>query len=399
MVTAQESGDYVSWRGPSGLANYGQQKLPVRWGDANSIAWQIGLPGRGGSTPLVVNDHVYVTSSDGAYNLLTRLATDGHIEWTRTLGAAVESKHAKATAANSSPVSDGEQIYAYFKSGQLTCLDLDGTVRWDVNLQSQYAENTLWWDLGTSPVLTQNAVIVAVIQSGPSFLLALDKKDGRELWRTDRQMNVNNESNQSYTTPCVYTHEGQQYILTLGADHVTLHAADDGRELWRIGGFNPNNEQYVRSISSPIIAGDYAICPYDRGTTLTAFRLGDDPASKPEQAWKLTDLGSDVPTPTADANHVYVLGDKGLVSSINIEDGSLVWQEALPKHRRNFSSSPVLAGGNIYCTREDGTTFVVSTDGKLIAENSLEGAETVSTLVPFGQLLLQRSYDRVIAIK
>ncbi len=111
---------------------------------------------------------------------------------------------------------------------------------------------------GTSPVLTEDAIVIAVMQSGPSYLVALDKSTGKELWKTDRQFNVNNESNQAYTTPAVATFGGQTVLLTLGADHLTAHNTAESFCFLLV--VNPGNHQYFRSIASPVVVGDVVIC-------------------------------------------------------------------------------------------------------------------------------------------
>ncbi len=185
-----------------------------------------------------------------------------------------------------------------------------------MNLQEKYGEDTLWWDLGTSPVLTEDAIVIAVMQSGPSYLVALDKTTGKELWKTDRQFNVNNESNQAYTTPAVVSHKGKTVLLTLGADHLTAHSTD-GKLLFAIGGFNPENHQYFRSIASPVVVEDLVVCPYARGETLTAIRIGDGIKEEDRIAWKRDDLGTDVPTPAVANGKIYVLGDKGTLAVLD----------------------------------------------------------------------------------
>ena len=395
---AQSGGDFISWRGPSGTGNFGDAALPREWSDGQQVRWRTELPGRGASSPIVVGDQIFVTSSDEQNNVLSCLDTSGKVLWTKRFGEAAQAKNQKATAANSSPVSDGKHVYAYFKSGELVCCGLDGSLKWSINVQDRYAENTLWWDLGTSPVLTDDSVIVAVVQSGPSFVLSLDKSNGSEQWRTDRMLNANEESNQAYTTPAVYRDGDRTLVLTLGADHLTAHDADTGKEVFRVGGFNPTNHQYYRSIASPVVVGDLAICPYARGETLTAIRLGKDIPEGERVAWRREDLGTDVPTPAVLGDRLFVCGDKGRVACLSAKDGETIWEQQLPKHRRVYSSSPVVGGGLLYCTREDATTFVLDVEsGEVVAENKVEG-ETVATPLPDDGRLYIRTYDALVCV-
>jgi outer membrane protein assembly factor BamB len=257
-------------------------------------------------------------------------------------------------------VTDGQSVFAYFKSGDLAAFDLAGKELWSKNLQTEFGEDTLWWDLGTSPVLTKSAVVVACMHSGPSYLASFDKATGKEQWKQDRNLGAPSEAAQSYTTPIVHEENGKQTIYVLGADHVTAHSAETGKELWRVGGLNPQGEQYFRSIASPVISDGILVAPYARGNTLTAIRLGGKgDVTKTHVAWTKTGLGADVPTPAAAAGRVYLCTDKGRVVCLDIATGNEIWSGDLERNRKGYSASPILAGGHIYLTREDGKTFVL----------------------------------------
>lgn len=395
----QASPGWPNWRGPFGNGVASAGKYPTSWSTKEHVAWSVELPGRGASTPVVSDQQVYVTCVSDTANLLQAYDLAGKLKWQSEIGTPRKGKHAKATGSNSSPITDGKLIYAYFKSGDLACVTTAGKTVWQVNLQEKYGEDTLWWDLGTSPVLTENAIVIAVMQSGPSYLLALDRQTGKELWQTKREMSAPEEANQSYSTPVVAKLDSQEVLLTLGADHLTCHAAADGKLLWQQGGFNPSQGRFMRSIASPVLAGDLIICPYTRGGTLTALRTNAK-SEGDRIAWHRSDLGSDVPTPTISENRLYVVGDKGTLWCLDPTSGKTIWEEQLPKSRLAYSSSPVIAGGHIYITREDATTFVVKDAAKfeLVATNALE-SNTVSTPVPAADRIFLRTYDKLFCFQ
>lgn len=396
---APEASAWPSWRGPFGNGVAAEGKYPTEWTADEHIAWQVELSGRGASTPVIAGDRLFVTSADETTNLLQAFDLDGKRVWRVEIGKARAGKHEKATGSNSSPITDGQFVYAYFKSGDVACCTTDGQIVWQKNLQSEYGEDTLWWDLGTSPVLTEQAVVIAVMQSGPSYLLALDRKSGKQLWQAKRELPAPNEANQSYSTPIVTHIDGQEVLLTLGADHLTCHAASDGKLLWKLGGFNPDAQQYFRSIASPVLAGELVICPYARGNSLTAVKL--HAASEDDRvAWERTDLGSDVPTPTVSGERLYVVGDRGKLSCLKAASGETIWEDQLPKSRHAFSSSPIVAGGHVYVTREDATTFVVKDGDKfeLVATNSVPG-RTVATPALANSSVFLRTYDHLYCIR
>ena len=241
-------------------------------------------------------------------------------------------------------------------------------------------------------------MIVAVQQDGPSFLVALDKLTGKQAWQQDRTFDVAKESDQSYTTPVLTSRNGQQQVIVLGADHVTAHAVSDGAEVWRVGNLNPGNEAFFRSIASPVIVGDMLIAPYARGNTLTGIRLGGQgDVSEPHVAWTRDGDSSDVPTPANLGGKVLVCTDKGKVLCIDPRQGDELWSLQLPKSRHAFSSSPIVAGQHIYCTREDGTTFVLDSQGGLVSTNELDELIVATPVFASGHVLI-RTREHLVCI-
>ncbi len=338
---------WPNWRGPNGDGKADSGSFPTAWkiGEAQSesLLWQTQLPGRGASTPAVWDDHIFVTSSTKDENWLIALDWNGKELWRTEMGVPRDGKHRNGTGSNPSPVTDGKYVAAYFKSGDIGCTDTSGKVLWQHNLQKEMAEDTLWWDLGTSPVMTDNAVVVTVMQTGPSFLVAFDKATGKVLWKQDRNLDAPKEAAQSYCTPTLMNDKNGKRILVLGADHLTAHNAETGELLWKVGGFNPTSHEFFRSISSPVLAGDLILCPYARGASLTAVRLGDDVPEDKRIAWKREDLGADVPTPTVVDKRAYILADDGKVTCIDIETGKDVWTDTCHAIEPSTHSSPVYA--------------------------------------------------------
>ncbi len=405
---------WPQWRGAAQNGVAVGERFPLRWSDESGVKWKTELPGSGGSTPVVQGNTAYLTAGVGGKNMLLAInADDGALKWQTAIGNDRGNKHRKGGGSNPSAVTDGDSIFAYFRSGDLACVDTEGNIRWKTNLQDRYGEDTLWWDLGSSPLMTESAVVVAVMQSGPSYLVAFDKKSGDELWKTDRMLGAPEEAAQSYSTPVAVDIKGRDAIAVMGADHLTVHDASDGRELGKLGGFNPTAEKFFRSISSPVAEGNLIVCPYARGATLTAVRIdqlidgkGDDAI-----AWFRDDLGSDVPTPAARQGRVYVVGDgkrdkKGLISCLDIETGKTLWSLALPAPRASvsYSSSPLVAGNHLYVTQENATTYVIGPlsepEPAVVAVNEIADDElyTVASPVPLGDTLLIRSRHNLYRI-
>ena len=221
-------------------------------------------------------------------------------------------KHKKAgSGSNPSPTKDGERIYVYYKSGTVAALDFSGKVVWKHNLQKMFGEDTLWWDLGTSPVLAAGKVVIAVMQEGNSFLVAFDAKTGKQVWKQSRDFQCPEESDQSYTTPQVIRDGNKELLVTWGADHLTAHDAKSGKLVWTCGGFNPENKAYWRVIASPTVTNGIALVPYGRGKTVAAIKLeGSGDITKSARLWEKTGWGSDVPTPIGHNGRFLLLTDR-----------------------------------------------------------------------------------------
>jgi outer membrane protein assembly factor BamB len=383
--------DWPTWRGPGGNGVSDGKGFPTKWSEDSNIVWKLKLPGPGASTPIVHGDQIFVTSPDGDQNAIVCLDRKGTKVWSTKIGKTRDGKHKKATPCNSSPVTDGEFVFGYFKSGDLACLDMNGKVQWEVNVQKLYGEDTLWWDLGTSPVLTAENIVIACMQSDNSYVAALNKKTGKESWQQTRNLGAPVEAQHSYSTPIVINDGTKETIYILGGDHVTAHNAADGKELWRVGGLNPTNHQYFRSIASPVVSDGYLLAPYARGGSLTGIRLGGKgDVTSSHVAWTNEGTSADVPTPAAIDNKAYVCTDKGKVFCLDVKTGETVWSTELPKHRSGFSASPILADGKIYLTRENGTTYVLDAKtSKLLATNVLEGFTVATPVLVDGQILLR----------
>ena len=380
------AGDWPNWRGPGYNGVASGTGYPTEWSATKNVAWKVQLPGKGSSTPVVWGQHIFLTSGSGADGKNTLLAfnRDGKELWRVLIGSERAGKSKKASGSNPSCVTDGEHVFAYFKSGDLACVDFKGKIVWQTNLQAKYGEDTLWWDLGTSPVLTKAHCVVTVMQTGPSYLAAFEKATGKVAWKEDRNLGAPEEAAQSYSTPVVLNDKGKETLVVLGADHVTAHDAANGKELWRVGGLNPTGHKYFRSIASAVVHNGIVVAPYARTETVTAIKLGGNgDVTASHVAWTMKGNGSDVPTPAAADGKVYVLNDRGVLSCLEIATGKEIWSGQAEKNRGNFSSSPTLADGKIYITREDGKTFVLAQgdEFKVLAANELDETQTVATPV------------------
>jgi outer membrane protein assembly factor BamB len=344
-------------------------KYPVKLNDEAQWAWRVALPGKGCSTPIVWGDHIVLTAPVEGKDALLAFDWNGRKRWQVVLGREKPGKHRNGSGSNSSAVTDGTAFFAFFKSKTLAAVDFKGKVLWQKDLSS-YGRDSLYWDFGTSPVLTQKHVVMALMREGNSWLLAFDKRTGELAWKAARNYKTPRECDHSYATPLVTKQGGREALLVWGAERLTAHDAAT------------------------------AVVPYGRGSKLAGIKLngkGDVTAS--HRAWE-TGASSFVPTPAAHDGRVYTVRDRGEVLCTNPKTGETIWKGQFPKNRASYYSSPSIGDGKIYSAREDGTVFVAQIDGgfKLLSENDM-GERIIASPVPVNSMLLLRGEKHLFCIK
>lgn len=376
-ASAALSTDWPRWRGPADLGSQPNGAFPSDL-NPDKATWKTALPGKGCSTPIVWKHRLYLTAPVDGRDAALAFDLDGKPLWQTPLGPETPGKHRNGSGSNPSPVTDGQSVFVSFKSGNLAALEFDGRVRWQTNLVDAYGKDTLYWDHGTSPVLTDTAVIITRMHQGESWLAAFDKTTGALRWKVARNFKTPTEGDHAYTTPLLIQHQGKDAILVWGAQNVTVHNPDNGQTLWWCGDFNPQSKAYWPAVASPIIVNDIAVVPYgrsDRGEPrLHGIRLGGSgDVTATHRAWLRQDTGTFVPTPAALGHRVLLLRDRGEVEVIDPATGQTHWKDAFPKASSNFYASPLVAGGRLYAAREDGKIFVADvTQGfQLLSEQDL----------------------------
>lgn len=388
------------WRGPADSGSASVADCPVEFDRDNGHLWKVKLPGIGCSTPVVWGDHILLTSTQDGVDLALAYDWSGELLWKTEVGDGIPGKHRNGSGSNPSIVTDGERVFAYFKSGNLAALDFKGGIQWQTNLQQSYGKVKLYWDLGTSPALTESDVVVAVMHGGDSYVVALDQRTGDVSWKVARNYKVPTECDHSYATPLVMDLDGTETIIVWGAEHLTAHDAKDGRELWSCAGFNPDEKRNWVQVASFVIDGDIAVIPYGRGARLAGIKLGGSgDVSQTNRLWTQDNIGSFVPSPSLADGKVFVVRDGGDIVCVDSKSGETLWQDKFPKHRAKFYASPTIAGDRLYVPREDGVILVADiSDGfKLLAENDM-GERLIASPVPIGNRLLIRGEEHLYCI-
>lgn len=409
FLTSSLSGNWTNWRGPNNNLSTGAERFPDEFSDSKHVEWSFRIPGEGASTPAIWRDQLYITCLEDGLDTLIALDKNGEIRWSARIGVGEEGSHRQGTGANPSPVVDDTGVYVYFKSASLAKYGHDGKELWKKNLQEEYSPTSQWWDLGTSPVLEDGLIIIAVMQqlerrSGEkceTYVVALDKDTGKEVWKVDRNTGANVESNDAYTTPLVAMVDGRKQLIVWGADQLSGHSLKDGKAIWTCHDFNPTNHKNWRTIASHTIKDDIAVVPFGRGYAVAGIKMsGRGDITKDSRLWEIQRIGPDVPTPAFFGDQAIILNDRGGLTAVDIESGEIHWKEELPRTAAKYFASPMISGDRLICARDDGTVFVCQLGGsgmKVLSENNM-GETILATPVPYEDRLYLRTSSQLFCI-
>jgi outer membrane protein assembly factor BamB len=387
--------NWPQWRGPSlnGVSN--EKNLPVKWTVDENVAWKVAMPGYSGSTPIIWRDRIFLNVADGDNLFLWCLnKTNGEVLWKKPLGAG-NVKMRKQNMSSPSPVTDGRSVYVMTGTGILKGFDFTGKELWTRDIQKEYGQFGLQWGYASSPLLHEDSLYVQVLHGmktdDASYVMRIDKKNGKTLWKVDRPTNAIRESPDSYTTPALLRYGKVTEIVITGGDCVTGHDFATGKELWRANGLNPDNNPSYRIVASPIVFDNIIYAP-TRIKPLLALKAGGRGDITSSHVLWSTGNGPDVPTPVTDGKYFYVVNDRGIMFCLDAKTGAEVYVQQRIKPG-TYSSSPVLADGKIYITNEDGLTTVVAAGPKfeVLAENPLNDYVLSSPAISDGQIFIRTS--------
>ncbi len=395
--------NWPQWRGPNldGISH--ETNLPLSWSKTQNVVWRLELPGPAGATPVVWNDHIFLTSAEGDNLVLLAVSTDGKPLWKRNLADKNKTvRRDEGNSASPSPSTDGKHVWAMMGTGDIGCYAFDGSEVWKFNLQDRYGEFQIQFGMTSTPVLDGDRLYLQLLHSGDALVLALDKATGREIWKQHRPSDARAECEHAYSSPTLYRDDELELLLTHGCDYIVAHRLSDGAEVWRCGGLNLKSKYNptLRFVASPLAVPGLIIVPSAKNGPVLAL----DPSAKGDitdttqgHIWTRPRNTPDVPSPLVVDGLLYLCREDGTLLCLDAATGEEYYRKR--GHADRHRASPVYVDGKILLTARDGTITVVK-PGKqfeILASNDMTESMSSSPVVSGGRIYL-RTFDALYAI-
>lgn len=385
--------NWPRFRGPLGTGESVGKTQPVSL-NSGSVAWSAALPVRGHSSPIVWEDRIFLTGASGENGQVRRHViclnrSNGDVLWNKVASVGGgEQLHKMNSWATPSCATDGESVVAFFGSGGLHCFDFQGEPMWSRDLGTFPGG----WGVGASPIFFGDTVIQNCDAEGDSYLLAVDKRTGKDVWRTPRQ----SKPRGGWSTPVVIETDGRTELVVNGEFGVESYEPQSGKPLWNCRGFNGRG--------TPMPAWGNGLLYVVNG------KSGDVYAVRPGGSGDVTDSrmqwhtarrgGRDLPSPVLANDVMVVIGMSGVATGYDAKQGDELWKERLGG---NFSGSPVVIGKVVYALSDEGDLIAVKPGPKLESLGRLslrvDDDEVFRTSIAIsGSQMLVRSDRRIYCI-
>jgi len=379
--------DWLQFRGPGNNSFIADGRVPTDFDvkSGRNVAWRVELPGRGPSSPIVVQGRVIVTCSSGArqdrLHVLAFAVDTGKQLWHRQLWATGHTIcNPFGAVAAPTPASDRERIFAFFGSNDLACFDLEGNLKWFRGLAYERPDARNDNGMSSSPVVVDSVVIVQVENEGDSFATGIDVRTGKTKWLHNR------ENRAIWASPTLLKgrNGGDEVVLMQSASRITAHDPSTGRQVWDF-------KAHCHTIASATALDKRVYLPA-KGMKVLEY----DPTSKSvELVWENHRLRSTHSSPLVYNGQVYTI-KSGILACGDADDGRVIWQLRL---EGSFWATPVIVGEHLFAVSHNGLVHVVQlgNKGKLVGKYSL-GEEILGSIAVSDSAMFIRSDAHLMKI-
>jgi outer membrane protein assembly factor BamB len=413
QTNAQDKSSFTNnWPAWRGLYNSGSVKggqTPVEFSETKNIKWKIQIPGKGHATPIIWGNQILVqtavatdkkaesANTAAPANPMSPTQTDlihqfmvisvdkstGKINWQTVVKeeAPKERTHELGSWASNSPVTDGENIYAFFGSRGLFCLDMKGKVKWERNFGQM--EIVASFGEGSTPALSKDKIFVQWDHQKKSFLYALDKKTGKDAWTSER------EEITSWATPLLVEVNGTNQLITSATNKVRSYDAETGAIIWECTGMTKN------VIPNPMYAdGILYLMSGFRGNAIKAVDIAKakgDITGTPAILWEYNQDASYTPSAVLmDGKLYFMKGNNGVMTCLDAKDGKVQYSNQKLEGINNMFSSPTGNADKIYVAATNVVVVVkAGAEFSVLAKNTLEDTFHASPVIVGNDLFLR----------
>lgn len=388
-LVAAEPGEWTRYRGPNGSGVSDSESIPVEFGPQD-FAWKTKLPGVGHASPVIWENRVFLLSADpetARRYVLCYDAADGSSIWQKEFPGVPHHLHLRNSYASSTPTVDAERVYVAWADPEdttLMALNHAGDVLWRKNLGPWVSMH----GFGQSPVLYEDLVILCCLQQGTkldpgekpgkSSVVAVNKKTGELVWKTDRRSTI-----AAYSVPYVRQNASGEDELICASQGDGLFSLDPrtGNENWSVDAFR------MRTVHSPIEAGGLIFASTGSGGGGN-YTVAVEPTEPPRVKYRVERQAPYVPTPVAYDDLVFLWYDRGFVTCIDAETGAVQYRQRV---KGEYSGSPIRVRDKLYCINEDGVVVVLAATAefKVLAMNPLGEDSRATPAVAGGKMFLR----------
>ena len=415
IVSFAPSSQADSWPGFRGAAGTGistETNLPTSWSATTNIKWQIDLPGRGNSSPVATKHRVYVTAQteDLGLWLIAIEKHSGKLIWKKKLAsgelAASGEKNLYAhrhNPATPTVAASESQIWAFFGTGDLFCLNAAGKQQWHRNLVEDYGDYDIAFGMASSPRLWKGKIYINCATKGPSYVLALDVSRGKTLWKKERNFEAEQDGADAYSSPVVWQRSNREELLVAGKDHLNSYDLNSGEQKWFSAGFKVKSP-YGRIIASPAVSTDVIVqCAGNPGgggigRAIAIRPGGNGDVTESERLWTIERTAPDGATPVCYGDYVYLVRANGITICADLKTGTKQWEERVAQGE--YFCSTIAGDNKVFILGTTGVCTVIEAGPKFnrLAENKLPGIFYASPAISDGILFL-RSETSLYAIE
>lgn len=400
-----QADDWPAFRGAQGDGVSRESSFPTTWGTDQNIKWKAPLSAPGNGSPIVSNGRVFLTVADGdgkERSLCCFDRKDGRQLWTKTVAFdTAEPTHKTNPHGSSTPAANGKTVVVWHGSAGLHAYDFDGKLLWSRDL----GEFRHMWGDGGSPIIHRDRVILNCGPGKRVFVAALDLKDGRPLWEQEEPQDsevsdarADKAFKGSWTTPVVARVDGEDQIVCTMPTRVNAYDPASGKIIWTCEGIRgPKGDL---AYSSPLISDGFCVAIGGFEGPSVGIRLGEKgDLTKSSRQWRLEKNPQSIGTGIFVNRHIYRVNASAgpLVDCLDAKTGEPVWRG--PRGGAGWASI-VMAGGVLYATNQEATTFVFKLDAKAyaeVAQNKLDDTCNATPALSDGEIFI-RTHEHLYCI-